>query len=74
MPIKFEFTASNTPQRSHLAKVGLAMIASRGRDIMIAVAIPKELHQHVWREAFQTSTYFDRLVLVEVDGILKTQF
>jgi hypothetical protein len=74
MPIKFEFTGHDTPQRNHLAKEGLAKIASRGRAIMSAAAIPKELHQNFWREAFQTSTYLDGLVLVEIDGVLKTQF
>jgi hypothetical protein len=74
MPIKFEFTGRDTPQRNYLAEVGLATISSRGRAIMSAAAIPKELHQIFWREAFQTSTYLDGLVLVEIDGVLKTQF
>jgi hypothetical protein len=63
-----------THLKNHLAKVGLAMIASRGRAIMSAAAIPKELHQNIWREAFQTSTYLDRYVLNEADGVLKSQF
>jgi hypothetical protein len=74
MPIKFEFTGHDTPQNNHLAEVGLATITSRGGAIMSATAIPKELHQNFWREAFQTSTYLDKLVLVEVDGTSKTQF
>jgi hypothetical protein len=36
--------------------------------------IPKEQCQIFWREAFQPSTHFDRFVLVNVDGVLKTQF
>jgi hypothetical protein len=39
---------------------------------MSAAAIPKELCQNFWREAFQTSTYLDASVLVEIDGVLKT--
>jgi hypothetical protein len=74
MPIKFEFTGRDTSQRNYLAKVGLATIASRERAIMSAAAIPKELHQNFWREAFLTSTYLDGLILVEIDGALKTQF
>jgi hypothetical protein len=69
MPMKFKFTGRDIPQRNHLAKVGLATIASRERAILSAAAIPKELCQFFWREAFQTSTYLDRLVLVEVDGV-----
>jgi hypothetical protein len=52
--------------------VGLATIAPRGRAIISAAAIPKETCQNFWREAFQTSTYLDGLVLIEVDGVLKT--
>jgi hypothetical protein len=74
IPIKFEFTGRNTAQRNHLAEVGLATIVSRGRAIMSATAIPKKLRQNFWREAFQTSTYLDKLVIVEIDGVLKTQF
>jgi hypothetical protein len=72
MPIKFEFTGRDTPQRNYLAEVGLATIASRGQAIMSAAAIQKELRLTFWREAFQTSTYLDGLVLVEIDGVLKT--
>jgi hypothetical protein len=57
MPIKFEFTGHDKPQRNHLAEVGPATIASRGRAIMNDTAIPKEFCQNFWREAFQTSTY-----------------
>jgi hypothetical protein len=39
---------------------------------MSAAEIPKELHQKCWKEAFQTSNYLDGLVLVEVNGVLKT--
>jgi hypothetical protein len=74
MPIKFELTGHNKPERNRLAKVGLATIASTGRAIMSAAAIPKELCQNFWREAFQTSTYLSGIVLVEIDSVLKTQF
>jgi hypothetical protein len=73
MPIKFEFTGRDTPQRNYLAKVGLATIASRRWAIMSAATIPKELCQIFWREAFQLP-YLDGLVLVEIDGVLKTRF
>jgi hypothetical protein len=42
MPINFEFTGRDTPQKNYLAEVGLATIASRGRAIMSSTAIPKE--------------------------------
>jgi hypothetical protein len=40
---------------------------------MSAAVIPKEFCQNFWREVFQTSTYLDGLVLVEIDGVSKTQ-
>jgi hypothetical protein len=74
MPIKFKFTGRDTPQRNYLDNVGLDTIASRRRSIISASIIPKELCQNFWREAFQTSTYFDGLVLVEIEGVLKFRF
>jgi hypothetical protein len=73
LPIKFEFTGRATPQRNHLAEVGFATLAARGRAIMSSARIPKELCQMFWQEAFQTSTLLDGLVLVNVDGVLKTR-
>jgi hypothetical protein len=34
LPIEFEFTARDTPQQNHLAEVGFATLANRGRAIM----------------------------------------
>jgi hypothetical protein len=72
-PIKFEFTGRNTPQRNYLAEVGLATIAARGRAMMSAAKVPKEL-RIFWREVFQTSTYLDGLILTTVNGVTKTRF
>jgi len=74
LPIKFEFTGRDTPQRNHLAEVGLATIAARGRAIMSSTEIPKEFRHKFWREAFQTSTYLDGLTLTTVNGVTKTRF
>jgi len=74
IPIKFEFTGRDTPQRNHLAEVALATIAGRGRAIMSAANIPKEHRRLFWREAFQTATYMDGFVLVTIGNIRKTRF
>jgi len=74
MPIKFEFTGRDTPQRNYLAEVSFATLAARGRAIMSAANIPVDHRKLFWREAFQTSTYLDGLILVEVDGVIKTRF
>jgi hypothetical protein len=74
LPIKFEFTGRNTTQRNYLAEVGLATIAVRGRAMMSAAKVPKEVCQIFWQEAFQTSTYLDGLILTTVNGVTKTRF
>jgi hypothetical protein len=71
---EFEFTERNNPQRNHLAEVVLDTIAARGRAMMSASKMPKELCQFFWQEAFQTSTYMDGLILTTVNGITKTCF
>jgi hypothetical protein len=74
LPIKFDFTVRDTPQRNYLAEVGLGTIVERGRAIMSAAKVPKELCQIFWQEAFQTSTYLDGLILTTVNGVTKTRF
>jgi hypothetical protein len=48
LPIKFKFTGRDTPQRNYLAEVGVATIAARGRAMMSAAKVPKELRQIFW--------------------------
>jgi hypothetical protein len=61
-------------QRNYLAQFGLATIAGRGRAMMSAAKVPKDLCQIFWLEAFQTSTYLDGLILTTVNGVTKTRF
>jgi hypothetical protein len=73
MPIRFEFTGRDTLQRNHLAKVALSTIAGRGRAIMSAAKIPKNMRHVFWQEAFQTATLMDSLIIIEVEGNKKKQ-
>jgi hypothetical protein len=72
-PIKFEFTVRDTPQQNYLAEVSLATIAGRGRAIMSAAQVPKDFMKLFWREAFQTATYLDGPVSIEVQGEFKSR-
>jgi hypothetical protein len=38
--IEFEFTGRDTPQRNHLAELGLASIANKGRALMYRANVP----------------------------------
>jgi hypothetical protein len=74
LPIRFEFAGRDTTQRNYLAEVGLATTAARGKAMMSAAKVRKEFCQFFWREAFQTSTYSDGLILTTVNGVTKTSF
>ena len=74
LPIRFEFTGRDTPQRNYLAEVALSTIAGRGRAMMSAAKIPKNMRQMFWREAFQTSTLMDGLMVVKINNICQTRF
>jgi hypothetical protein len=72
--IEFEYTARDTPQQNHLAELGFAIIANRGRALMHKANIPELVRYKVWREAFQTATLLDGLTIVELNGINDTRF
>ena len=41
--IEFEFTGRDTPQRNHLAELGFAILANRGRAIMSRAHVPQDI-------------------------------
>ena len=71
MPIKFEFTWRDTPQRNYLSEVSFATLVARGGEIMSAENIPVDHRKLCLQDAFRTSTYLDGLILIEVDGVIK---
>ena len=71
--INFEYTARNTPQQNHLAEVGLTTIVNRGRSMMVAANVPTEERYRLFGEAFKTASLLDALVLVEVNGKVKSR-
>ena len=72
--IEFEFTARNTPQQNHLAELGFAILANRGRALMHYANIPTAMRYKLFREAFKTATLLDGLMVINIDGKLATRY
>jgi hypothetical protein len=72
--IEFEFIGRDTPQRNHLAKLGLASIANKGRALMYRANVPEEVRYLLWKEAFKTATLLDGLMPIEINGKIATKF
>ena len=67
--INFEFTPRNTPQMNHLVEVGFAVIANKGRALMHYANVPFEMRYKLFRDALQTATMLDGLVVVEITSV-----
>jgi hypothetical protein len=71
--IDYEFTARDTPQQNHRAELGFAVLANRGRALMYHANLPMEIRYKLFKEAFQTATLLDALVVVEIEGEKKSR-
>jgi hypothetical protein len=49
--INWEFTARDTPQQNHLAELGFAVLANRGRALMHMAHIPKKTRYQIFPKA-----------------------
>ena len=74
LKVDFEYTARDTPQQNHLAELGFATLASKGRAMMYAANLPLEIRFRLYREAFQTATLLDGLQPVEINGVTKSRY
>ena len=74
LDIEFEFTGRDTPQRNHLAELGFAILANRGRAILGRANVPYALRHLLWREAFKTATLLDGLQVIELEGVSATRY
>jgi hypothetical protein len=72
--IQFEFTPRDTPQHNHLAELGLASIANKGRTLMSAANVPKAARGKLWIKAFDHATNLDGLIVTNIDGKEKTRY
>jgi hypothetical protein len=75
MSIEYEYTAWNTPQQqNHLAELGFASLANKGRAMMAAANIPMQIRYKIYREALKTATVLDGLMVVEIDGMTASRY
>jgi len=74
MGLRFEYTARDTPQQNHLAELGFAVLANRGRAMMYRANVPKPMRYQIFPKAFETATLQDGLVVVEIDGKKATRY
>jgi hypothetical protein len=63
-----------TPQQNHLAEIAFATLSNRGHAMMYRVNIPDKVKPKVCRDAFQTATKLDGLILITLDGETKTRY
>ena len=71
--IDFEWTARATPQQNSLMEVGFTTIGNHGRAMMIAANITYAMRFILFKEAYACATLLDGLVLVDLDGTVKTR-
>jgi hypothetical protein len=69
-----EFTSAMTPQQNHLAEIAFATLSNRGQAMMYRANIPDKVKPKVGRDAFQTATKLDGLILIMLDGETKTRY
>jgi hypothetical protein len=72
--ITFDYTPRDTPQHNHLAELGLASIAYKGRSLMSAANVPMKIRYKVWTKAFNHAADLDGLVVTEIDGNTATRY
>ncbi len=72
--IEFEFTACDTPQQNSLAEVGIFTLANRVRAMMHYAHVPLEFRYKLFRDCYATAAINDGLMLVELNGVLKSRF
>ena len=72
--IQPEYTASYTPQQNHLAELGFAILANRGRALMARANVPLSVRYKIWRHAMKTATLLDGLTVTTVEGKTATRY
>jgi hypothetical protein len=72
--ITCEYTARDTPQQNHLAELGFASLANKGRALMVRGNTPLSVRYLLCREAFKTATKLDGLMVVTVNGVSATRY
>ena len=71
--IDFKWTAHATLQQNSLVEVGFTTIGNRGRSMMIAANISYTMQFILFKEAHACVTLLDGLIVVNIDGGVKTR-
>ena len=61
--IKFEYTASGTPQQNGVVERAFATLYNRIRSMMYSAGIGKEMRKKLWAECAQTAILIDNLLI-----------
>ena len=72
--IEFEFTARDTPQHNYLVERGFPVIAAKAKAMMTAAHVPMSERYLIFREAINTATMLDGLIVECVDGTEATRY
>jgi hypothetical protein len=65
--LTYEYTARDTPQHNHLAELGFDSLGNKGRALIVRANIPLKSRYLLFREAFNTATDLDCLVITKVE-------
>ena len=71
--VDFEYAPRDTPQHDYLAEVGFTALCSKGKALMFDANLPRKLRHVLFPEVFQTATKLDRLVVHEMNGVIKSR-
>jgi len=74
LAITFEYTSRSTPQRNHLAELGLSILTKHGVALMVRAHVPMKIRYQAFREAFKASTELNGLEAVTVYGKVLTRY
>ena len=69
----FKYTASGTPQQNSYAEVGFIALAGRPHAMMNMGNVPRASCYKLFGKAVKTATKLDSLVIVDINGVNKTQ-
>jgi hypothetical protein len=72
--VQFQYTARDTPQQNHLAKLGLAILGNKGRACMVAANVPVTIRYKLFPKAFEYATDTDGLQVTTIDGLTTTRY
>ena len=74
LTVDFEFTARDTPQHNYLVERGFPVIAAKAKAMMTAANVPMRERYLLFREAINTATMLDGLVVECIDGKEATRY